>query len=82
MDTRQDVRRKKHRRRERRRERQANKRKKRIQEHGFTNKTITKVWTWNVQKTSLAANNRGRLRRILEYVWINRVDILLLTEIT
>ena len=82
MDTRQDVRRKKHRRRERRRERQANKRKKRIQEHGFTNKTVTKVWTWNVQKTSLAANNRGRLRRILEYAWINRVDILLLTEIT
>ena len=34
------------------------------------NKAVTKVWTWNLQKTSLAANNRGRLRRIFEYAWI------------
>ena len=74
--------RERNRRSERRKERQVNKRKKRIQQHAFTNKTTTEVWTWNVQKTSLAVNNRGRLKRILEYVWRNKVDILLLTEIT
>ena len=82
MSTQQSIQRKKNRRNERMKKRQANKRKKRIQQHAFTNKTTTKIWTWNLQKTSLAANNRGRLRRILEYVWINKVDILLITEIT
>ena len=49
-------------RRERRKERQTKKRHKHIQNHSFNNKTTTKVWTWNVQKTSFAANNRGRLK--------------------
>ena len=69
-------------RREQRKERQTKKRHKLIQNHRFNNKATTKMWTWNVQKTSFAANNRGRLKRISEYAWMNKVDILLLTEIT
>ena len=33
------------------------------------------------KKAAFAANNRGRLKRILEYAWMNKVDIVLLSEI-
>ena len=46
------------------------------------NKRTTKVWTWNVQKTSFTANIRGRLKRKLECARINKVDILFLSEST
>ena len=76
-EKRTDIRRK-----ERRDMRRTKKRQIRIDQHIFNKKTRKRVWTWNVQKTSFAANNRGRLKRILQYAWMNKVDILLLTEIT
>ena len=76
-EKRADIRRK-----ERRKAKRVKKRQIHIQQHTFNNKTTTRVLTWNVQKISFAANNRGRLKGILQYTWMNKVDILLLTDIT
>jgi len=54
-EKRADIRRK-----ERRKAGIAKKRQIRIQQHTFNNQPTTRVWTWNVQKTSFAAKNRGR----------------------